>query len=72
MFLTIHFKHFVGLCCLNSNSKNLFGRSSISNFSVDTLVSFLVHSVMCVYIWFISLFMSKSVASGLVLTIAIP
>ena len=74
MFLAIHFKHFrfIGLCCLNSNSNNFFERSSISDILVDTLVCFLVDSIMCVYIWFISLFMSKSAASELVLIIVIP
>ena len=74
MFLTIHLKHFdfIERFDLNSNSSNLFERSSISDFLVDTLVCFLVDLIMCLYIWFISLFMSKSAASGLVLIIVIP
>ena len=38
MFLAIDFKHFdyIELCCLNSKYHNLFKRSSISDFLVDT------------------------------------
>ena len=45
--MTIHFKHFdfIEWFDLNSNSSNLFERSSISDFLVDLII--------CVYIWFI-------------------
>ena len=63
-FLTIHFKHFdfIESFDLNSNSSNFFERSSISNFLVDSSVCFLVHSLMCMYIWFLSLLILKSAA----------
>ena len=66
MFLTIHFKNFdfIELFDLNPNSNNLFERSSISDFLVDL--------ILCVHIWFISLVMTKSAASGLVQIILIP
>ena len=64
--LTTHFKHFdlTEGFDLNSNSSYLFERSSISDVLVDL--------IMCMYIWFVTLFMSKSAASGLVLIIVIP
>ena len=59
MFLTTVFKlfDFIEWFDLNSNSNNLFERSPVSDFLVDL--------IMCVYICVISLFMSKSAASGL-------
>ena len=48
IFLTIYFRHFdfIEWFDLNSNSSNLFERSSISNFLVDFSVCFLIHSAM--------------------------
>ena len=74
IFLTIHFKHldFIEWFNLNSNSNNLFERSSISDFLVCFLVCFLVDLIMYVYIWFISLLMSKFGSSRSILIILIP
>ena len=61
IFLKTHFRHFdfIEWFDLNSNSSNLFERSSISDFLVDFL--------MCLCILFISLKMLKFFSSGLIL-----
>ena len=56
MSLTIYFKHFVfmELLDLNSNLDNLFESSSIKDFSVEFLVDFLIDSLMCLNISFLT------------------
>ena len=48
IFLTIYLEHFhfIEWFDLNSDSSNLFERSSISDFLIDFLVCFLIDSVM--------------------------
>ena len=69
MSLTIYFKHFVfmELLDLNSNLNNLFESSSIKDFSVEFLVDFLIDSLMCLNISFLTLQILTFSSSGLII-----